>query len=108
MSTGDAPKLVPPVPLRRRILLIDDNEQIHEDFRKTLLRRQTGNDLSADEAALFGGAPVLGQALFTQPLITYVVVLLVPGCAWWLSRTRPGLARRRRRRGGLGLSGRTW
>lgn len=36
--------------------------------------------------------PVLGQALFTQPLITYVVVLLVPGCAWWLSRTRPGLA----------------
>ena len=45
---------VPALPMRRRILLIDDNEQIHDDFRKTLLRRRTGTDLSWEEAALFG------------------------------------------------------
>lgn len=42
----------------RRILVIDDTESIHADFRKILCPPQTGNrDLSAAKAALFG-APV--------------------------------------------------
>ena len=38
----------------RRILLIDDNKAIHEDFRKILTRPKTGNALAEAEAALFG------------------------------------------------------
>jgi len=38
-----------------RILVIDDNRAIHEDFRKILLKPATApNDLGEDEAALFG------------------------------------------------------
>jgi two-component system, sensor histidine kinase and response regulator len=38
-----------------RILVIDDNPSIHEDFRKILLRPANApNDLAEDEAALFG------------------------------------------------------
>jgi general nucleoside transport system permease protein len=36
--------------------------------------------------------PVLGAALFSQPLITYVAVLLVPVTWWILHRTHVGLA----------------
>lgn len=40
-----------------RILVIDDNRAIHEDFRKILCAPQaTAHDLAADEAALFGEA----------------------------------------------------
>jgi diguanylate cyclase (GGDEF)-like protein len=38
----------------RRVLVIDDNEAIHDDFRKTLARQSLGEELGADEALLFG------------------------------------------------------
>jgi ABC-type uncharacterized transport system permease subunit len=38
--------------------------------------------------------PVVGPALFAQPPITYMVYLLAPALAWWLSRTHAGLALR--------------
>jgi two-component system sensor histidine kinase/response regulator len=37
-----------------RILVIDDNRAIHDDFRKILLTASLPNDLDEDEAALFG------------------------------------------------------
>jgi diguanylate cyclase (GGDEF)-like protein len=41
----------------RRVLVIDDNEAIHDDFRKTLSRKSHGVDLDDDEAVLFGYRP---------------------------------------------------
>ncbi len=41
----------------RRVLVIDDNEAIHDDFRKTLSRKSLGTDLDDDEALLFGYQP---------------------------------------------------
>ena len=38
--------------------------------------------------------PVIGRALFAQPLITYALYLFVPGLAWWFARTHAGLALR--------------
>ncbi|HEU6448498.1 MAG TPA: response regulator [Verrucomicrobiae bacterium] len=38
----------------RRILVIDDNKAIHDDFRKILTRPKTKNNLAEAEAALFG------------------------------------------------------
>ena len=38
--------------------------------------------------------PIVGRALFAQPLITYAVYLLVPALWWWLYRTHSGLALR--------------
>ena len=38
--------------------------------------------------------PIIGSALFAQPVTTYVVYLIVPVLAWWLSRTHAGLALR--------------
>jgi simple sugar transport system permease protein len=38
--------------------------------------------------------PIIGEALFDQPVITYVMYLLVPGLAWWMARTHAGLALR--------------
>ncbi|MFN2399605.1 MAG: ABC transporter permease [Gemmatimonadaceae bacterium] len=38
--------------------------------------------------------PLLGAALFAQPLITYAVYLLIPAIWWWLYRTHAGLALR--------------
>lgn len=38
--------------------------------------------------------PVVGRALFTQPLPTYALYVLVPVLAWWLQRTHAGLALR--------------
>jgi signal transduction histidine kinase len=37
-----------------RILVIDDNRAIHEDFKKILGKKMTPDNLAADEAALFG------------------------------------------------------
>jgi two-component system sensor histidine kinase/response regulator len=46
----------------RRILLIDDNRAIHEDFRKILITSTNlPNDLAEDEAALFGDTAVSFQ-----------------------------------------------
>lgn len=38
--------------------------------------------------------PMVGRALFAQPLPTYALYLLVPVAAWWLYRTHAGLALR--------------
>jgi general nucleoside transport system permease protein len=38
--------------------------------------------------------PIVGRALFAQPITTYIVYATVPVLAWWLSRTHTGLALR--------------
>jgi simple sugar transport system permease protein len=38
--------------------------------------------------------PVIGTALFGQPLVTYLTYLLVPAIWWWMYRTHAGLALR--------------
>ncbi len=38
--------------------------------------------------------PVVGEALFNQPVITYFTYLLTPALAWWMYRTHSGLALR--------------
>ena len=38
--------------------------------------------------------PLVGSALFDQPLPTYVLYVLIPGLAWWLSRSMGGLVLR--------------
>lgn len=38
--------------------------------------------------------PVIGRALFAQPVTTYVAYAIAPMMAWWLSRTHAGLALR--------------
>lgn len=43
---------------------------------------------------LLSSVPVVGRALFAQPLITYLVFALVPASWWWLARTKTGLALR--------------
>jgi len=49
----------PAEPLNRRILIIDDNPSIHEDFRKVLAGDSTDElrEIEDDEAALFGSGP---------------------------------------------------
>lgn len=43
-----------------RILVIDDTESIHADFRMTLSPPRADNDLACEAAALFGEAPAAG------------------------------------------------
>ncbi len=38
--------------------------------------------------------PIIGRALFRQPLPTYLATLLIPAVWWWLYRTQSGLALR--------------
>jgi simple sugar transport system permease protein len=38
--------------------------------------------------------PLVGRALFAQPLVTYAVYLLAPLLWWWMYRTRSGLSLR--------------
>jgi simple sugar transport system permease protein len=38
--------------------------------------------------------PVIGSALFNQPVATYAAYVLLPALAWWLYRTHAGLALR--------------
>jgi simple sugar transport system permease protein len=38
--------------------------------------------------------PVLGPALFDQPITTYLLYVLVPGVWWWMFRTHAGLGLR--------------
>jgi simple sugar transport system permease protein len=38
--------------------------------------------------------PMIGRALFAQPVFTYIAYLAVPLIAWWLTRTHAGLALR--------------
>jgi DNA-binding NtrC family response regulator len=53
----------PPISLpKHRILVIDDNPAIHEDFRKILCRDRTmSSKLEAQEAELFGTSAPLGD-----------------------------------------------
>ncbi len=48
-----------------RILIVDDNESIHEDLKKILLPPEDDADLLEDEALLFGGA--------TRPETTFAI-----------------------------------
>ena len=43
---------------------------------------------------LLSELPIVGPALFAQPATTYALYLIVPVLAWWMSRTRGGLALR--------------
>ncbi len=36
--------------------------------------------------------PLVGRALFAQPLITYALYVAVPALAWWMQRSHAGLA----------------
>ena len=47
--------------LNRRILIVDDNPSIHDDFRRILQPENVGCDLDADAAAFFG-TPALATA----------------------------------------------
>lgn len=59
----------------------------------------TGSSLAIDTTArlsipLLSSLPVVGVALFAQPLITYVAFLLVPATWWFLEYSHAGLALR--------------
>ena len=43
---------------------------------------------------LLSHLPLVGRALFAQPVSTYAVYLLIPAIWWWLYRTQAGLALR--------------
>lgn len=51
----------PPASPRRRILIIDDNPSIHQDFRKILSAGESSNSLDALEAAIFGATQPRGK-----------------------------------------------
>ncbi len=52
-------------PNNMRILVIDDNQAIHSDFRKLLCRENDVDELAAAEAALFGENETAGTVQFT-------------------------------------------
>ena len=45
---------------RYRLLIVDDNEAIHDDLKKILLPREVDPELTADEALLFGTTTATG------------------------------------------------
>jgi diguanylate cyclase (GGDEF)-like protein/PAS domain S-box-containing protein len=45
-----------------RLLIVDDNESIHDDLKKILLPREVDPELTADEALLFGTTAATGIA----------------------------------------------
>jgi two-component system sensor histidine kinase/response regulator len=49
-----------------RLLVIDDNRAIHEDFRKVLCARAGNNDLESVEAGLFGAEQRPQQSVFFE------------------------------------------
>ena len=55
----------PSIPVNHRILVIDDNPAIHEDFRKVLNPAGSllASELDDDEESLFGDAPAPSRAL---------------------------------------------
>ena len=44
------------------------------------------------EIPLLSAIPLVGQALFAQPAITYLLYAIVPAVWWWMYRTHQGLA----------------
>lgn len=57
MSTAQSPTSSPFAEENRRILLIDDNVAIHEDYRKILVGKGGNSELDELEAALFDASP---------------------------------------------------
>ncbi len=62
-----------------------------------VLYGDAGAALSAPTLAPIGlpllqDLPLIGRALFRQPLPTYLAIALVPAVWWWLNRTHSGLA----------------
>ncbi len=49
--------MIASVDRNRRILVVDDNRAIHQDFRKILMAQRNTSELDDMEAALFGKAP---------------------------------------------------
>ncbi|MGI8435728.1 MAG: response regulator [Chthoniobacterales bacterium] len=60
--------IVPIAPANRRILVIDDNPAIHDDFKKILgpIQARHAEELDADELALFGTSPEPSRAWHFQ------------------------------------------
>lgn len=54
MTSSNSLRPTQPRGYERRVLVVDDNEQIHEDFRKVLCPREDNAALSAVEDSLFG------------------------------------------------------
>ena len=52
-----------------RILVIDDNQAIHDDFRKIFAQSAAGDDLAALESELFGGT----ESSAREPEATFTV-----------------------------------
>ena len=50
--------------------------------------------MSPVELPALARIPVVGRALFAQPVITYLLYLAVPAAWWWSTRTHAGLALR--------------
>ncbi len=50
----------------RRILIVDDNDAIHADFRKTLTAAATPSKLAGAKAALFGSDPAISGSATPQ------------------------------------------
>ena len=57
------------LPQHRRILAIDDNLAIHEDYRKVLLQRQNNDGISETEAILFDEEPIENE----EPQLTFEI-----------------------------------
>ena len=55
--------MTPLLPPNRRILLVDDNLSIHEDFRRILVPRNSTSGLDDAAAALFGEPPPLAAVV---------------------------------------------
>ena len=67
-SLGHAPLPVSIIPPNHRVLVIDDNPAIHQDFRKVLTDRGISSGLDAAEEALFGDVPTAPAARATFDL----------------------------------------
>jgi simple sugar transport system permease protein len=68
----------------------------------TLYRTMYGNagaslhipTIAPVKVPLLGAIPVIGPAIFDQPMVTYVLYAIVPLLAWWFYRSAAGLALR--------------
>jgi diguanylate cyclase (GGDEF)-like protein/PAS domain S-box-containing protein len=56
-------------PQQKRILLVDDNKSIHDDFCKILGDQSQATQLDADEIVLFGRAPTASNATASLPYL---------------------------------------
>jgi simple sugar transport system permease protein len=50
--------------------------------------------IGAVDIPLLSNIPLLGRALFSQPVVTYALYAIVPMMTWWFWRTHTGLALR--------------